>query len=209
MWITGVTAHPHAAWVTQQARNVTGDIVDEGVKAKFLVRDRDTKYVAGFDEVFRSEGAQILKTPFRTPNANAYRRTVREDDPFRVPGPPPHRERTASRARPLQLRPALQQPSPASRDLSGDSGTNTVSSSHVSGTWAGSSVPSSAHSSPRPAGRVDHHEYELAAGVESNIRTLRGENRRNRWKVTLKKLKVVSKSIAIVAKMMEGGHEWT
>jgi putative transposase len=83
IWITGVTAHPNAAWVIQQARNVTRDIADEGVEAKFLVRDRDTKYVANFDEVFRSEGAQILKTPFRTPNANAYAerfvRTVRSE----------------------------------------------------------------------------------------------------------------------------------
>jgi len=83
VWITGVTAHPHAGWVTQQARNVTGDIVDEDITAKFLVRDRDTKYVAGFDEVFRSEGAQILMTPFRTPNANAYAerfvRTIRSE----------------------------------------------------------------------------------------------------------------------------------
>ena len=82
-WITGVTAHPNAPWVTQQARNVTGDIADEGIDIKFLVRDRDTKYVANFDEVFRSEGAQILKTPFRTPNANAYAerfvRTVRSE----------------------------------------------------------------------------------------------------------------------------------
>jgi hypothetical protein len=36
---------------------VTDDTIDEGVEAKFLVRDRDTKYVAGFDEIFRSEGA--------------------------------------------------------------------------------------------------------------------------------------------------------
>ncbi len=72
IWITGVTAHPNAAWVTQQARNVAGDIADAGIDLKFVVRDRDTKYVANFDEVFRSEGAQILKTPFRTPNANAY-----------------------------------------------------------------------------------------------------------------------------------------
>jgi transposase InsO family protein len=83
VWITGVTAHPHAAWVTQQARNVTGDIVDEDIEVRFLIRDRDTKYVAGFDEVFRSEGAQILRTPFRTPNANAYAerfvRTVRSE----------------------------------------------------------------------------------------------------------------------------------
>jgi len=72
IWITGVTAHPNGNWVTQQARNVAGDIADTGIDVKFLIRDRDTKYVARFDEVFRSEATQILKTPFRTPNANAY-----------------------------------------------------------------------------------------------------------------------------------------
>jgi putative transposase len=39
------------------------------------------KYVANFDEVFRSEGAQSFKTPFRTPSANAsaerFARTIR------------------------------------------------------------------------------------------------------------------------------------
>jgi putative transposase len=83
IWITGVTAHPNANWVTQQARNVAGDLADEGIDIKFLVRDRDTKYVTSFDAVFRSEGAQILQTPFRTPNANAYAerfvRTVRTE----------------------------------------------------------------------------------------------------------------------------------
>ena len=83
IWITGVTAHPNGNWVTQQARNVAGDIADIGIDVKFLVRDRDTKYVAGFDEVFRSEATQILKTPFRTPNANAYAerfvRTIRSE----------------------------------------------------------------------------------------------------------------------------------
>jgi hypothetical protein len=43
VWITGVTAHPHGACVTQQARNVTGDLEDEGVEVRFLLRDRDTK----------------------------------------------------------------------------------------------------------------------------------------------------------------------
>ena len=83
IWITGVTAHPNANWVTQQARNVAGDIADTGIDVKFLVRDRDTKYVANFDAIFRSEGTQILQTPFRTPNANAYAerfvRTVRSE----------------------------------------------------------------------------------------------------------------------------------
>ena len=82
-WITGVTAHPHAAWVTQQARNVTQDLDDQGIGMKFLLRDRDTKYVASFDTVFTGGGAQVLRTPFRTPNANAHAerfvRTVRAE----------------------------------------------------------------------------------------------------------------------------------
>jgi len=83
VWITGVTAHPNTAWVIQQARNVTGDLTDADIAAKFLVRDRDTNYVASFDEVFKAEGTEILKTPFRTPNANAFAerfvRTVRSE----------------------------------------------------------------------------------------------------------------------------------
>ena len=83
VWITGVTAHPNAAWVIQQARNVTGDLTNADIAAKFLVRDRDTKYVASFDEVFKAEGTEILRTPFRTPNANAFAerfvRTVRSE----------------------------------------------------------------------------------------------------------------------------------
>jgi putative transposase len=83
IWITGVSAHPDARWVTQQARNVAGDLVDSDLDLRHLVRDRDTKFTAGFDEVFRSEGAEIVRTPFRAPNANAYAerfvRTVRSE----------------------------------------------------------------------------------------------------------------------------------
>lgn len=37
-----------------------------------IKRDRDSKYTHSFDEVFRSEGARILQTPYRTPKANAF-----------------------------------------------------------------------------------------------------------------------------------------
>jgi putative transposase len=46
---------------------------------RVLVRDRDAKFCRGFDDVFRSEGAQVVLTPVQAPNAYAERwiRTVR------------------------------------------------------------------------------------------------------------------------------------
>lgn len=39
---------------------------------RLLIRDRDSKYSSPFDEVFRTEGVRIVKTPIRAPRANAY-----------------------------------------------------------------------------------------------------------------------------------------
>ena len=79
--LAGVTARPCSAWVTQQARNLA--IEDRLVKAKFLIRDRDAKYSGPFDEVFRCEGVRVIRTPIRSPKANAFAerfvRTVRQE----------------------------------------------------------------------------------------------------------------------------------
>jgi putative transposase len=72
VYVTGVTAHPTGAWVVQQARNLSHAIAERAQPVKFLIRDRDTKFTASFDEVFRSEGMRIIRTPTRAPRANAF-----------------------------------------------------------------------------------------------------------------------------------------
>jgi putative transposase len=53
--LAGCTYHPTGTWVVQQARNLTWKLQDGDVMAKFLLRDRDSKFSAVFDEVFCSE----------------------------------------------------------------------------------------------------------------------------------------------------------
>jgi transposase InsO family protein len=72
VYLAGVTAHPPGEWVVQQARNLTSDLQGRSRAAKFLIRDRDTKFTSGFDEVFRTEGISVIKTPVRSPRANAF-----------------------------------------------------------------------------------------------------------------------------------------
>jgi putative transposase len=69
--VVGTATNPVVEWVTQQALNLSFDLAEQGRQAKFLIRDRDAKFTASFDEVFAPEGIRNIATPIRSPRANA------------------------------------------------------------------------------------------------------------------------------------------
>jgi hypothetical protein len=75
--ILGVTAHPTAAWATQQARQLLWQLGNRATEFTHLIRDHDTKFTATFDAVFARKDIAVTKIPpeartaTRTPNASS------------------------------------------------------------------------------------------------------------------------------------------
>ncbi len=68
----GLTSNPTGAWATHAARNAFIAHGERLEDARALVRDRGSQFVESFDEIFRTEGLKILKTPVRVPVANTF-----------------------------------------------------------------------------------------------------------------------------------------
>jgi transposase InsO family protein len=81
--LAGCTASPSGDWVAQQARNLCWSLQERRTPLRFLIHDRDSKFTRAFDEIFRTEGLEIIRTPFRAPKANTvaerFVRTVRAE----------------------------------------------------------------------------------------------------------------------------------
>lgn len=86
--ILGVTSHPTGTWT----RSASPQSPDRPRRAsstfRFLIRGRDAKFTAVFDEIFAAVGITVLKTPPQTPRANCYAerwiRTVRAECTVRM-----------------------------------------------------------------------------------------------------------------------------
>ena len=85
---TNVTAHPTADWTIQQFR----EFLAFDHPYRFLIHDRDRIFSPGLDAELKSFGLHALKTPPRTPTANAFCErligTIRREC---LAGPHPHK----------------------------------------------------------------------------------------------------------------------
>jgi len=66
------TFSPHGAWMRQMGRNLLMACEDLGVAPQVVVHDRDGLLVHDLDVTLQGAGLDIIKTPFRAPDANAH-----------------------------------------------------------------------------------------------------------------------------------------
>ncbi len=69
--LAGITTNPTGPWTTQAARNHLMKLPDTH-GFRFLIRDRAGQFTTSFDTVFAGTGITAIRTPPRSPQANAY-----------------------------------------------------------------------------------------------------------------------------------------
>ncbi|MDH6146014.1 transposase InsO family protein [Kitasatospora sp. GP30] len=68
---TTTTAHPTAHWVGQAARNLAMDLEDAEATVNYLIRDRDAKFPALFDQILGDAGIQVVLSGIHVPRMNS------------------------------------------------------------------------------------------------------------------------------------------
>ena len=110
VFYAGLTANPTGAWTTHAARNLFLRHADQLTSSRALVRDRGSQFIDAFDEVFRTEGLNILIESRTHAGGQRVRRTLDRLDPPRTPGPNDYLEPAPARTLGHRLRRALQHP---------------------------------------------------------------------------------------------------
>ena len=72
VFVSGITDHPHAQRMAQQARNLAIHLHETDMEASHLIRDGDKKFVEQFDAILDSGGTEIVRLPHASPNLNCY-----------------------------------------------------------------------------------------------------------------------------------------
>jgi putative transposase len=69
--IAGFTEHPNKAWVKKKAK-IVSFLFENNKESSLLMRDGDSKFSKGFDEIFKECNVQVRKLPYKSPNLNPY-----------------------------------------------------------------------------------------------------------------------------------------
>jgi putative transposase len=72
VYIAGATRFPNQKWVNKQTKAILPLLCNSKNGKQVLTRDRDTKFSKELDELFKNADFNVLKTPFMSPNMNAY-----------------------------------------------------------------------------------------------------------------------------------------
>ncbi len=72
VFVTPGSFQPDEAWMATQARAFLGHAAVESLPCSILIRDRDCKFTAGFDQVFKERSIQVKPVGPQAPNMNAF-----------------------------------------------------------------------------------------------------------------------------------------
>jgi transposase InsO family protein len=70
--VAGITTRPDEDWMLQMARNLTDSEGGALRTKKYLILDRDSKYLEQFRRLVSDTGTKVIRLPPRSPNLNAY-----------------------------------------------------------------------------------------------------------------------------------------
>jgi hypothetical protein len=69
--VLGATPHPDASWVAQAARNLVMDLEDAGSRTRFLIRDRDGKFLGLVNAILAEAGIEVVLSGVQMPRMGA------------------------------------------------------------------------------------------------------------------------------------------